>query len=89
MHYNAYMRTTVELSDPVYRRLKAEAIDRGMRGFSLIVDQALGEYFQSEPERKRRAARIAAARGAWKDMDVAGWEREREEVWASWKLPPS
>ena len=83
------MRTTVELSDPVYRRLKSVAVDRGIRGFSPIVEEALTAYFQSEPERKRLADRIAAARGAWKDMDVAEWEREREEAWATWKLPPS
>jgi len=85
MHYNAYMRTTVELSDPVYRRLKAAAVDRGMRGFSSIVEEALSEYFQSELQRKRRVDAIAAARGAWRDMDAAEWERDVTEAWATWK----
>lgn len=81
------MRTTVELSDPVYKRLKATAVDRGMRGFSPIVEEALSEYFQSELERVRRVNAIAAAEGAWRDMDVEQWEREVQEAWASWKLP--
>jgi hypothetical protein len=89
MHYNACMRTTVELSEPVYRRLKSEAAHRGIRGLSPIVEEALMEHFQSEPERKRLADRMAAARGAWKDMDVAEWEREVNEAWATWKLPQS
>jgi hypothetical protein len=83
------MRTTVELSTPVYRRLKAAAVDRGMRGFSPIVEEALSEYFQSQLTRTRRADAIAAARGAWSGMDVAQWERERDEAWATWTLPPS
>ncbi len=83
------MRTTVELSDPVYKRLKAAAVDRGMRGFSPIVEEALSEYFQNELGRVRRIHAIAAARGAWSEMDVEQWERERKEAWATWKLPPS
>ncbi|HEV3071368.1 MAG TPA: hypothetical protein VGY76_08090 [Solirubrobacteraceae bacterium] len=83
------MRTTVELSDPVYKRLKAAAVDRGMRGFSPIVEEALSEYFQSELQRRRAVSAIAAARGAWSDEDVAEWERARDEAWATWKLPPS
>jgi predicted CopG family antitoxin len=83
------MRTTVELSDPVYKRLKAAAVDRGMRGFSPIVEDALSEYFQNELDRSRRVDAIAAARGAWSEMDVEQSERERKEAWATWKLPPS
>lgn len=89
MHYNACMRTTVELSDPVYRRLKAVAVDRGLRGFSPIVEEALSEYFQSELQRKRLTSAITAAEGAWSEEDVAEWERARDEAWATWKLPQS
>jgi hypothetical protein len=83
------MRTTVELSTPVYRRLKAVAVDRGLRGFSPIVEEALSEYFQSELERKRRVDAIVAAEGAWSGMDVAQWERDVEQAWATWRLPQS
>ncbi len=83
------MRTTVELSPPVYRRLKAAAVDRGMRGFSPIVEEALSEYFQSELERGRIADAIAAAEGAWSEMNVAQWERDVEQAWATWRLPQS
>lgn len=83
------MRTTVELSTPVYRRLKAAAVDRGLRGFSPIVEEALSEYFQSELERGRIADAIAAAEGAWGEMDVAQFERDVEQAWATWRLPQS
>jgi hypothetical protein len=82
------MRTTIELSDPVYRRLKASAVDRGLRGFSPIVEEALGEYFQSERQRSQLTSAIAASRGAWDEQDAADFEREREQAWASWQ-PPS
>ena len=89
MHYNACMRTTVELSDPVYRRLKSAAVDRGIRGFSPIVEEALSEYFDAAPRRRRAVEAIAAAEGAWSDMDVEEWERDRQGAWATWRLPPS
>ncbi len=83
------MRTTVELSEPVYQRLKSVAVDRGIRGFSPIVEEALSEYFQSARQRSRRAEAIAAGRGAWSEMDLEEWEREREQAWATWPLSPS
>jgi metal-responsive CopG/Arc/MetJ family transcriptional regulator len=89
MHYNACMRTTIELSDPVYRRLKATAVDRGLRGFSPIVEEALSEYFQSERERSQVTQAIRAARGAWGEAQAAEFERERKEAWATWQLPQS
>jgi predicted CopG family antitoxin len=82
------MRTTIELSDPVYRRLKASAVDRGLRGFSPIVEEALSEYFQSELQRRQLTDAIASARGAWGEDDVADFQREWEQAWASWQ-PPS
>jgi predicted CopG family antitoxin len=83
------MRTTIELSDPVYRRLKSVAVDRGIRGFSPIVEEALVEYFQSEPRHRRQVEAIRAARGAWKDMDIERWERDVKEAWGTWRLPQS
>jgi hypothetical protein len=83
------MRTTIELSDPIYRRLKSEAVDRGIRGFSPIVEAALSEYFEGGGERDRLLEAVKAAEGAWRGMDLAAWERERDDAWATWKLPPS
>jgi predicted transcriptional regulator len=83
------MRTTVELSPPVYRRLKAVAVSRGLRGFSPIVEEALSEYFQSEVQRRHLAAAIAAAEGTWSEEDVADLEQSREQAWATWRLSPS
>jgi predicted CopG family antitoxin len=81
------MRTTIELSDPVYRRLKSEAVDRGIRGFSPIVEEALVEHFRSDAGRRDRVEAIRAARGAWSEKDVERWERDVREAWATWPSP--
>lgn len=77
------MRTTIELSDRTYRRLRARAAERGMRGFSPIVEEAVEQLLERGAEGVLASA-LAEAEGAWTDDDVAEWERAREEAWATW-----
>ncbi len=50
------MRTTVDLSDELYRRVKAEAAMRG-RKFKDLVDEALRQLLASSaPEKGRKPA---------------------------------
>lgn len=77
------MRTTIELSDRTYARLRAKAAERGMRGFSAIVEEALERLLEPGGEDDLASA-LAEAEGAWSESDVKEWERTREEVWATW-----
>lgn len=78
------MRTTVELSDRLYRRLRTAASERGMRGFSPIVEEAVESYLAAEDQRRDLIRAIDAAEGSWGDEDVADLERVRGEAWAGW-----
>ncbi len=86
MHSNARMhiplRTTIELSDRTYTRLRAKAAERGMRGFSAIVEEALERFLEGSDD--ELASSLLEAEGSWSDRDVAEWERIRGEAWASW-----
>jgi Ribbon-helix-helix protein, copG family len=92
MHSNAKMhtemRTTVELSDLTYARLRARAAERGMRGFSAIVEEALERLLEPDSENDLAAA-LVEAEGAWSETDVTEWERTREEAWATWPVDRS
>jgi predicted DNA-binding protein len=77
------MRTTIELSDRTYTRLRAKAAERGMRGFSAIVEEALERLFE-QGEGDDLLAGLVEAEGAWSKVDVDDWERAREEAWAAW-----
>jgi predicted transcriptional regulator len=87
LHCNArmyfLMRTTIELSDRTHARLRAKAAERGMRGFSAIVEEAL-ESFLEQGSGNDLASALAEAEGAWSESDVREWERAREEAWATW-----
>lgn len=77
------MRTTVELSDRTYTRLRARAAERGMRGFSVIVEEAL-ERLLEDGGKDSRSSALIEAEGAWSESDVREWERSRGEAWATW-----
>lgn len=90
-HSNArmqFMRTTVELSDGIYTRLRARAAERGMRGFSAIVEEALERLFE-HGQGDDMAAELVEAEGAWSKSDVEEWDRAREEAWATWRADRS
>ncbi|MGH2954349.1 MAG: ribbon-helix-helix protein, CopG family [Solirubrobacterales bacterium] len=78
------MRTTVELSDSTYRRLRGLAAERGLRGFSPIVEEAV-ESFLDRGDGGDLPATLAEAEGAWSEADVEEWERSREEAWSTWR----
>jgi predicted transcriptional regulator len=77
------MRTTIELSDRTYARLRARAAERGMRGFSPLVEEALENLLDRSSDGGIDPA-LAAAEGAWSEADVKEWESAREEAWATW-----
>lgn len=89
MHSNARMqqamRTTVELSDRTYTRLRAKAAEQGMRGFSAIVEEALERFLEQGGEDDLASA-MAEADGAWSKSDVEEWEQACQEAWASWPV---
>jgi hypothetical protein len=77
------MRTTIELSDRTHARLRAKAAERGVRGFSSIVEEALERFLEPGAEDDLSSA-LAEAEGAWSEGDIEEWERERERAWATW-----
>ncbi len=83
------MRTTVELSDPLYRRLRRAAADRGLRGLSPIVEEALSEYLDHEAHRRDVVAGIESAEGAWTEEDLVELDEARRRAWAQWQVDPS
>lgn len=84
------MRTTIELSDPLYRRVRALAAARGVRGFSPIVEEAVREYLERDEVGVTPAEdAFAAARGAWGTADAKRFQTELRDAWATWQMPRS
>jgi hypothetical protein len=74
------VRTTIELSDDHRARLLALAAERGEKGFSSLVAEAVDRYLRQASERGEARARARRLRGALSKRDsqalrasVADW----------------
>ena len=64
------MRTTVDIPDPVYRRLKTEAAQRGCSVKELVLRGVKAELEGGKPARKAQAASLPII-----DSKRPGWLR--------------
>lgn len=79
------MRTTIELSDEYRARLLDLAARRGQKGFSSIVEEALGKYFEREDQRRKAVDRALAALGSLSPEEADRLEKEVEGLRRSWR----
>ncbi len=79
------MRTTIQLSDTHRARLLDLAARRGEKGFSSIVEEALGRYFEREDRRREAVDRALAALGSFSPEEADRLEREVEGLRRSWR----
>jgi len=79
------MRTTIEITDEQRSRLLAIAGERGMKGFSSIVREALEEYLSREEERAKRVSEALSVMGSLKDEEAAEMEKVRKDARRKWR----
>lgn len=79
------MRTTIELTDEHRARLLDLAARRGEKGFSSIVEEALGRYFEREDQRREAVDRAVAALGSFSSEEADRLEKEAEGLRRSWR----
>ena len=87
MHTLPLMRTTVEIRDDLRARLLALAAERGEKGFSKIVEEALERYFAEADRDARRRQEILALRGSLSAEDAAEIRAEIRELRRNWRTP--
>ena len=76
------MRTTVEITDEQRLALTTLASKRGLRGFSLLVQEAIDRYLAEE--RGDRLDAVLALRGSLSDLEADELDRRIADAWASW-----
>ncbi len=78
------MRTTVEIPDRLRAALHATAAQRGYRGFSKLVEEALDLYFARLAETDEQLALVVGLKGSWSDEDADEARdviRDLRELW--------
>jgi predicted DNA-binding protein len=74
------MRTTVEITDKQHRKLTALAAERGQRGFSSIVQEAIDAYLESLAGDDLEA--LLALEGSVTDEEAESMRRHIAEAWS-------
>lgn len=81
------MRTTVEIDDVQLARLKVLAAQRGEKGYSRLINEALKRYLaeMSEAEREERRKTVAALKGSLSDEEADEARRVIRELRENWR----
>lgn len=79
------MRTTIELSDALRARLLEIAAARGQKGFSAVVEEAIGFYLEELKRRDERIQEALAARGSLRRAEAADLAERVLEIHEHWR----
>ena len=83
--YNNPMRTTIEMKREHRKALLALAADRGEKGFSGIVADALDLYLEGREERKRQLDEFRSLRGSLNDEEAADLRERAQAIREYWR----
>jgi hypothetical protein len=79
------MRTTVEITDTQRAELLKLAAQRGEKGFSSLIREALDLYMRLHHSRRDAVKKALALRGSFDDDDADGLERSVALLRGKWR----
>jgi predicted CopG family antitoxin len=87
--HDGLMRTTIEISDDTLRKLRELAASRGERGYSRIIEEALGVYFgaslRGPGDNRTREERLRALEGSISDEEAEELKEKIRESRRRWR----
>lgn len=85
MHDNPLMRTTIEINDKHRAKLLELAAQRGEKGFSAIVGEAIETYLQNQAKRSEMRRRALRLRGSLSPEEGERLQRELSTLRKFWR----
>jgi predicted transcriptional regulator len=85
VHHPWGVRTTVEISDSQRARLLKLAAERGEKGFSRLVGEALERFLEEEGSRKERIQNALALEGTFGNESADAIEASVRRVRSTWR----
>jgi hypothetical protein len=79
------MRTTIELTDEQRAELLKIAANRGMKGFSFIVQEALDEYLKHQLRKKEAVATALSLQGCMQTKEADDFEKRTRSIRETWR----
>lgn len=78
------MRTTIDIPNDKIARLRALAAERGLRGYSEIIQEAIDLYLRHLQTNGRGLDEVLALAGSWSEEDCKELEDRTREFWGRW-----
>ncbi len=79
------MRTTVEITDPQRAELLKIAAQRGEKGFSAVIREALDLYLRQHRGRREAVEKALALRGCFDEDEAKELERSVATLRGKWR----
>jgi hypothetical protein len=79
------MRTTIEMKPEHRARILELAANRGEKGFSTVVAEALELYLGTESGRTNAIRRALALKGSMSETEAAGLSARTRKIRADWR----
>jgi hypothetical protein len=79
------MRTTVDIDDAQRAELLRLAAQRGEKGFSAVIREALDLYIRQHKARKEAVAKALKVRGSFSDDEARALEQSVRELRGTWR----
>lgn len=85
MYISGTMRTTVEIDDAQRAELLRLAAQRGEKGFSSVIRDALDLYIRQHRAKKEAIAKALKVRGSFSDEEADALEHSVRELRGNWR----
>ena len=82
---NERMRTTIEMKPEHRARILELAAERGEKGFSTVVAEALEVYLEAQSRRMNAIDGALALKGSMREADAAGLSTRTRGIRANWR----
>jgi len=79
------MRTTIEMKPEHRARILELAANRGEKGFSTVVAEALELYLKAQDDRTAAIRKGLALKGSMSEADAAGLLTRTQRIRADWR----
>ena len=79
------MRTTIEISDQHRSILRSLAAQKGLRGYSGIIQQALDYYIANQVKASHMKKDVLNMKGSWKAEETEQAKCDLAELRKNWK----
>jgi predicted transcriptional regulator len=80
------MRTTIELSDDHRSALHSIAAQRGLRGYSKLIQEAIDFYIKQKEKKGNGLKQVLKMRGTWSKEEAKRVRKRLEEVRRNWEI---